>query len=39
MSVKEVAAAVGYQDPLHFSRAFKALNGVPPTDYRGSAMP
>jgi AraC family transcriptional regulator of arabinose operon len=32
--VNEIAAALGYQDPLYFSRAFKSILGVPPTRYR-----
>ena len=34
LSVKEVAAALGYDDPFYFSRVFKSVNGTPPTDYR-----
>src|ERR1051325_327839 len=34
VSVKEVAATLGYQDPFYFSRLFKSVNGVAPTDYR-----
>jgi AraC-like DNA-binding protein len=34
-SVKEVAAALGYDDPFYFSRVFKLVNGVPPVRYRG----
>lgn len=33
-SVKEVAAALGYEDPFHFSRVFKLVNHIPPTQYR-----
>lgn len=35
-SVKEVAAALGYDDPFYFSRVFKAVNHVPPSRYRSS---
>jgi AraC-like DNA-binding protein len=35
--VKEAAASVGFQDPLHFSRCFKAVHGVPPTALRSLA--
>lgn len=34
MNVKEVAAALGYEDPFYFSRVFKAVNHVAPSDYR-----
>jgi len=34
MSVKEVAAVLGYDDPFYFSRLFKSVNGTPPTGYR-----
>ncbi len=36
LSVKEVAAAVGFADPLHFSRAFRAAFGLAPTAHRAS---
>ncbi len=34
MSVKQVAAAVGYDDPYYFSRLFKKVIGLSPSDYR-----
>ena len=34
MSVKEVAAALGYDDPFYFSRIFKSVNQVAPSEYR-----
>jgi AraC-like DNA-binding protein len=34
LSVKEVATALGYDDPFYFSRIFKALNEISPTEYR-----
>lgn len=34
MSVSEVAAAVGYNDALYFSRCFRAVVGTSPTIYR-----
>ncbi|HXR46717.1 MAG TPA: AraC family transcriptional regulator [Candidatus Limnocylindrales bacterium] len=37
LNVKEVAAALGYDDPFYFSRTFKAVNQVAPSEYR--AMP
>jgi len=36
--VNEIAAGLGYQDPLYFSRAFKSILGVAPTRYRGSGL-
>ena len=34
LSVSEVAASVGYEDQLHFSKVFKKLNGLSPRAYR-----
>jgi AraC-like DNA-binding protein len=34
LSVKEVAAELGYDDPFYFSRMFKSVNAVAPTEYR-----
>ena len=34
LAVKEIAAELGYEDPLYFSRAFKAVNEVSPQPYR-----
>lgn len=34
MSVKEVARAVGYEDPLYFSRVFRQTHGHPPVRER-----
>jgi len=31
--VKEIASRLGYQDQFHFSRQFKAFQGVSPTEY------
>jgi AraC-like DNA-binding protein len=33
--VKEIAAALGYEDPFYFSRVFKSLSAVAPVHYRG----
>ena len=35
LSVKEVMALVGYNDPSHFSRDFRRLHGVSPSALRG----
>jgi AraC-like DNA-binding protein len=34
LSVKEVADALGYNDPLYFSRVFKSAHGLSPRGYR-----
>ncbi len=36
MSVKEIAALVGYDDALYFSRLFRKTIGLSPTEYRRS---
>ncbi len=35
LNVKEVAAVLGYEDPFYFSRTFKSVNRVAPSEYRG----
>ncbi len=34
LSLKEIAAQLGYQDPFYFSRQFKSLQGVSPSQFR-----
>ncbi len=34
LNVKAVAAALGYDDPFYFSRIFKSINRVTPSEYR-----
>ena len=34
LPVKEIATRLGYQDQFHFSRQFKAFQGVAPSEYR-----
>src|ERR1700722_13772315 len=36
LSVKEVAAKLGYDDPFYFSRIFKSVNSLAPSDYRAA---
>jgi len=38
LSVKEVAAILGYEDPFYFSRLFKAVNHESPSRYRLSRL-
>jgi AraC-like DNA-binding protein len=37
LSIAEVGARVGYEDPFHFSRFFKHQTGFPPSVYRRRA--
>ena len=37
LSVAQVADAVGFADPYHFSRVFRQHEGMPPTEYRAQA--
>jgi AraC-like DNA-binding protein len=39
MSVKDIASTLGYEDPFYFSRLFKSVNGLSPTDYRAHRQP
>ena len=34
LRVKEVAATLGYYDPFYFSRMFKSVSGISPSQYR-----
>ncbi len=34
LSIKEIAARVGYPDPFHFSKSFKNIFGMSPVQYR-----
>ncbi|SEE77435.1 helix-turn-helix transcriptional regulator [Ruania alba] len=38
MRVNEVAKRVGFADPLYFSRAFRAVFGVPPSRYAAAQL-
>jgi AraC family transcriptional regulator, arabinose operon regulatory protein len=37
-SVKEIAEALGYDDPFYFSRVFKAVHNLPPSHYRNARV-
>ncbi len=37
-SVKDAAAACGYDNPLYFSTVFKSINGMTPTEFRKIMM-
>jgi AraC family transcriptional regulator, arabinose operon regulatory protein len=32
--VAEIASAIGYTDAFYFSRQFRSVNGMSPTEYR-----
>jgi AraC-like DNA-binding protein len=34
LSIKETATALGYEDPFYFSRVFKSVNRLAPSEYR-----
>jgi transcriptional regulator GlxA family with amidase domain len=38
LSIKEVMALVGYNDPSHFSRDFRRQHGQPPSALRGEGI-
>ncbi|HUA65951.1 MAG TPA: AraC family transcriptional regulator [Alphaproteobacteria bacterium] len=38
-SIKEIAAAMGYDDPFYFSRVFKSVHQVAPAEYRRRNAP
>lgn len=38
MCVKEICYEIGYGDPNYFSRIFKKVVGVTPTEYRESIL-
>ena len=38
LSIKEVAAACGFADPYHFSKVFRKIDGLPPSEYRASVL-
>ncbi|HLL88337.1 MAG TPA: helix-turn-helix transcriptional regulator, partial [Tepidisphaeraceae bacterium] len=38
LSIKEVAARVGFDDAFHFSKVFRAVDGLAPTRYREALL-
>ncbi|MGN0677288.1 MAG: helix-turn-helix domain-containing protein [Ruminococcus sp.] len=32
--MSDIGNAVGYENPLHFSRAFRNIYGIPPREWR-----
>lgn len=38
LSIKEVAARSGFKDPYHFSKAFRQIDGLSPTQFREAAL-
>lgn len=38
LNVAEVAARVGFEDPLHFSRTFRSMTNLSPTQFRDRRM-
>ena len=34
LSIAEIGSAIGYENQLHFSRAFKTIYGVSPREWR-----
>lgn len=38
LSIKEVAARSGFTDPYHFSKTFRQLDGLSPTQFREAAL-
>ncbi|MFC7441159.1 response regulator [Laceyella putida] len=38
-SLKEICFSVGYKDPNYFSRVFKKITGVSPSEYRRGLLP
>jgi len=38
LSIKQVAKRVGFDDPYHFSRVFRQVDGLSPSDYREDVL-
>jgi AraC-like DNA-binding protein len=38
LSIKQIAARCGFGDPFHFSKTFRALDGLTPSQFRAAAL-
>jgi transcriptional regulator GlxA family with amidase domain len=38
LTIKEIAAQCGFDDPYHFSRVFRQLDGLSPSQYRAALL-
>ena len=38
LSIKEIAARCGFEDPYYFSRVFRQIDGLPPTHFRQALL-
>jgi len=38
LTIKEIAARTGFDDAYHFSRAFRRIDGLPPTRFRDAVL-
>jgi AraC-like DNA-binding protein len=38
LSVKQIAHQLGFADPFHFSKVFRAIDGLPPTHFRDALL-
>lgn len=38
LQIKEIASAIGYNDPLYFTKSFSKKYGVSPKKYRENAL-
>ncbi|CAN5420133.1 N/A [soil metagenome] len=38
LSIKEIAARCGFEDQYHFSKTFRQIDGLSPSDYRDAAL-
>jgi len=38
LSIGDIARSVGYDNPLIFSKVFKKINGLSPSEYRNNLL-